>query len=157
MYLAHIIGESTMGHTSGARTHWFAACGASCGLAPCFKPHEKKSRTKVSEGEQPRNGGIHSWGVKLQRLTLVLHRIYYYLAKKSSHNLFLFACMVVQSRHKWEFASHVACYFSKNKKKTNYFLHCTNTSLLLSSKYEADLKKIIFEGHKNCKTNITFC
>lgn len=141
MYLAHIIGESTMGHTFGVRTHCFVACGASCGLAPCFKTHEKKSRTKVSEDEQPRNRGIHSWGVKLQRLTLVLHCVYYYFAKNSPHNLLLFACVAVQSWRKWEFASHVVCYFSKNREKTNYFLHCTNTSLLMSSKYEADLKK----------------
>lgn len=59
----------------------FAACGTSCGLlmanavgvcwlhglAPCFKIHKNKTRSKVSEDQQPRNGSIQSCDVKLQR------------------------------------------------------------------------------------------
>lgn len=102
----------------------FAACGTSCGLlmvnavsvcwlhglAPCFQIHENKTRTKVHED------GQCQWHPKLcctvAKTSGALHCVYDYLAKKSPHNSFLFACVLMHARFKWESASHVVCIIS---------------------------------------------
>lgn len=116
----------------------FAACGTSCGqlmanavsvcwlwgLAPCFKIHE--NRVKGSEDK--------SCKVKLSpTLCLLLFR------KKIPQQSFP-AC-VCAGECKAEVGICVTCvlrYFYKNRKTTNYFWHCTNTSSLGSSKYEVN-------------------
>lgn len=63
----------------------------------------------MSEDEQPRNGGNTELRCKVakKKFSSTLHLLLLSQKNLSPHHLFPFACAVVQSRCKWEFASHV--------------------------------------------------